>query len=316
MLPERLLKKLQDITHCPETLQRAKLRVQAFTRNRMMGFACTISLLFDMRTTTLQTRLNNFFAHNGGGVPISQQAFSKLRANFDHSPFETMVRELVKEEYSGKYELPLWNGYYILANDGTYLQLPRNDVLREEFGTRGGDDFCPFAGVSVLFDVLHGWVLDANMTKANMNEREECKKHIEFLRQELPHVAEQSILTVDRGYLSTNLLETMQDSPLKFLARCQASFLSPINNAPMGDSVVTLKQGGTVRVIKFMPLTGEVETLVTNLLDIPADEFPALYAMRRGIETAYHRLKKNCAWRNYRAKLQTPRVRIFGPAWR
>lgn len=302
MLPERLLEEMKDITLRPETVLQAKLRVEAFTRNRRMDFASAVSFLLDMRTTTLQTRLNKFFGHNGGGDPISQQAFSKLRANFDHSPFETMVRELVKEEYSGKYELPLWNGYHILANDGTYLQLPRNDTLRTEFGTRGGDGFCPFAGVSTLYDVMHGWVLDAVITHANMNEREECEKHIEFLRQELPHIAEKSILTADRGYLSAKLLETLQASPLKFLARCQASFLSPINNAPMGDSIVTLKRGGTVRVIKFALSTGEVETLVTNLLDIPAQEFPALYAMRWGIETAYYRLKRELCVEKFSGK--------------
>jgi len=302
MLPEWLLKELQDITVCPETLQRAKLQAQAFTRNQKMDFASAVSFLLDMRTTTVQTRLNVFFAHNGGGDPISQQGFSKLRANFDHSPFETMVRALVKEEYSGKYELPLWNDYHILADDGTYLQLPRNDVLRKEFGTHGGDGFCPFAGVSMLFDVLHGWVLDAIMTHSNMNEREECEKHIEFLWQELPHIAQKAILLLDRGYLSADLLETLQASPLKFLARCQASFLSPISNAPMGDSVVTLKRGGTVRVIKFTLSTGEVETLLTNLLDIPAEEFPGLYAMRWAIETAYHRLKRELCVEKFSGK--------------
>ena len=115
MLPERLLKELQAIVLCPETLERAKVRAQAFIRNRKMNFVSAVSFLLDMRTTTLQTRLNCFFPHNGGGDPISQQAFSKLRANFDHSPFETMVRTLVKEEYSGKYELPLWCGYHVLA---------------------------------------------------------------------------------------------------------------------------------------------------------------------------------------------------------
>ena len=140
------------------------------------------------------------------------------------------------------------------------------------------------------------------MTHSNMNEREECERHIEFLRQELPHIAEKAILLLDRGYLSADLLETLQGSPLKFLARCQASFLSPISNAPMGDSVLTLKRGGTVRVIKFMLSTGEVETLVTNLLDIPAEEFPALYAMRWGIETAYHRLKRELCVEKFSGK--------------
>jgi len=78
------------------TLEAARLHEKAFTRNRSMPFTNALYCMLDMRTTTLQTRLNAFFRHNGGGNPISQQAFSKLRANFDHSPFEKIVRGLVK----------------------------------------------------------------------------------------------------------------------------------------------------------------------------------------------------------------------------
>ena len=92
-----------------------------------MSFQDALTFMLDMRKTTLQTRLNLYFERVKGGDPISQQAFSKLRMKFNHSPFETMVRELVKKEYCGQYQLPLWNGYHVLAIDGSYLQLPRVD---------------------------------------------------------------------------------------------------------------------------------------------------------------------------------------------
>ncbi|MDR1704142.1 MAG: hypothetical protein LBS19_05610 [Clostridiales bacterium] len=41
----------------------------------------------------------------------------------------------------------------------TLFQLPRAEGLRWDFGVRGSG-ICPMAGVSVLFDVLHGWALD------------------------------------------------------------------------------------------------------------------------------------------------------------
>jgi len=82
-----------------------------------------------------------------------------------------------------------------------YLQLPRTDELRKEFGLTGGSTM-PGAGVSILYDVLNGWVLDPIITSANMNERAECEKHIDFLRNELPHTADSVIFTLDRGYPS------------------------------------------------------------------------------------------------------------------
>ena len=98
---------LMSIANAQVTLDTARLRENAFTRKRKMSFAGAVSFLLDMRKTTLQTRLNLYFQRTEGGAPISQQAFSKLRMNFDHSPFETTVRECVKKEYSGQHELPL-----------------------------------------------------------------------------------------------------------------------------------------------------------------------------------------------------------------
>jgi hypothetical protein len=297
----QLLTLLQNIINDTKTLVTARLLDQAFTRIRKMTFAATLCFLLDMRKTTLQTRLNLFFDQTGGGTPISQQAFSKRRNNFDHSPFVIMLRESVNEEYSGNYELPLWNNLHVLGVDGSYLQLPQTLILAREFGIRGGGDR-PSAGISVLYDVLHGWVLDATITHTNMNERTECEKHLNFLLQQLPHIAKNSVILLDRGYPSLNLLKILTGSGIKFLVRCPSLFAVPINNAPIGDSVVTLKNGICVRVIKFMLSSGEIEVLATNLFDIPVSEFPQLYALRWGVEVAYFKLKRELCVEKFSGK--------------
>jgi hypothetical protein len=301
MMILELLTRLKNIMHNSKTLEESKLRNNAFTRNRKMPFASAISFLLDMRKTTLQTRLNLFFGQTKEVEPISQQAFSKLRANFDHSPFETMVRELVQAEYSGRYELPLWHKLHVLAVDGSYAQLPITPLLAAEFGIRGGGNR-PSAGISVLYDVLHGWALDPIITHTNMNERAECEKHIDFLWRELPHIAANSVILLDRGYPSLDLLKKLQDSRLKYLARCNSMFVSEIKAAPIGSSVVRLKNGISVRVIKFVLSSGETETLATNLFDISETEFPQLYALRWGIEVAYFRLKRELCVEKFSGK--------------
>jgi len=301
MVNFELLELLKTMTCCKETLNVARFSENSFTRNRDMSFPDALAFMLDMRKTTLQTRLNLYFEHGkGGSEPISQQAFSKLRMKFDHSPFEAMVRELVKKEYSGQYELPLWNGYHVFAIDGSYLQLPRVDTLRNEYGVRGGT--CPSAGISVLYDVLHGWALDPIITQANMNERVECEKHIEFLCQKLAHITENSIILIDRGYPSLDLLKKLQGSGLKFLARCSSKFVSEINAAPKGDSIVTLKNDISVRVIKFELPSGEIETLVSNLFELQESLFPELYILRWGIESGYFRLKRELCVEKFSGK--------------
>jgi len=292
---------LKNIANSPITLNYARFRDSAFTRNRGMPFSSALAFMVDMRKTTLQTRLNLYFGHKRGD-PISQQAFSKLRMNFDHSPFVTMVRESVKKEYSGQYDLPLWHNYHVFGIDGSSLQLPRVDALREEFGVRGRGGTCPCAGTSILYDVLHGWAIDPILARADMNEREGCKKHISFLTGKLPHIAEKSIVLLDRGYPSLDLIRELQGSGVKFLARCNSHFLSEINNAPLGDSIATLKNGVSVRVIKFKLPSDEIEVLVSNLFDLPESIFPELYSLRWGIEVAYFRLKRQICVEKFSGK--------------
>jgi hypothetical protein len=295
------LELISFIANAQSTLNTARVQKNAFTRKRKMSFASALSFLLDMRKTTLQTRLNLYFQHTEGGDPISQQAFSKLRMNFDHSPFETMVRESVKKEYSGQYALPLWCGFHVFAVDGSYLQLPRTDELRIEYGVRGGGDL-PSAGISVLYDVLHGWPLDPSITHTDMNERFECEKHIRFLCESLPHIAEKTILTIDRGYPSLDLFARLHSSPLKFVARCSSKSMPEINAAPFGDTNVTLKNGVSVRVIKFALPAGEVETLATNLFAFPPEAILELYTMRWSIESAYFRLKQELSVEKFSGK--------------
>jgi len=116
------LKTIDAVRDCPATLKTARLKAEAFTRNRGMSFRQAPSFILDMSKTTLQTRLNLFYDKTKGGEPISQQAFSKLRMNFDHSPFEKMVRATVAKQYSEIFDMPMFCGYHVFAVDGSYIR--------------------------------------------------------------------------------------------------------------------------------------------------------------------------------------------------
>jgi hypothetical protein len=177
--------------------------------------------------------------------------------------------------------------------------------MREEFGTRGRGHICPCAGVSVLFDVLQGWAADAIFEGGNRNERSACARHIDFLLRELPNAAQNTIILLDRGYPSYELFEKMSRNGLQFLARCGEVSFPAVVNAQMGESVVTAKnpkkckQSLKLRVFKFTLPSGGIETLATNLFEIPAALLPELYQMRWGIETLYHKLKRELCVENF-----------------
>ena len=283
----------RELAQDPQVLEVLRRNDKAFTRKREggMGFSDALCILLDMCKTTLQTRLNRFYSNEKGGEPIKQPSFTKLRANFDHTPFELMVRQTVEEEYSGRYELPTWRGFHLFAVDGSYLQLPASPALAKAFGIRGGGNR-PSAGISVLYDVLHGWVIDPIITRTDMNEREQLKNHVDYLCGVLPDIAAKTLLLLDRGYPSQEIFAKLEEEGLHFCARCQRGMWKDVDAAPMGSSLVTLKSGQVLRVVKFLLSSGEIETLASNLFDLPEADFPALYAMRWGVETMYHTLKK------------------------
>ena len=291
-------------------MQRARLSERFFTRTRKISFPDIMKFFMDMNKTSLQTRLNDFFKKNIGGKPMSQQAFSEMRSHFNHYPFEATFRALVAEEYSGKYELPTFHGYNVLADDGSYLKLPNTAELRDIYGTRGPGERAS-AGISILYDVLHGWPLDPIITSCDMNEREICKQHLVYLREQMPQLYGKILLLLDRGYPSQDLLNELQNSGIKYLVRCAKNYCTEVQTAPMGDSLVILKNGILVRVYKFVLPSGEVETLLTNLFDEPAEIFPDLYAMRWGIETMYSLLKNTLLVENFSGRTQNTVLQDF-----
>lgn len=293
---------IKAIIKDPKTLAEAKKALGVFTRKPNFTFKDALKFMLDMNKTSLQTRLDDFYIKTKNGErPVSQQYFSRLRDLFDHSPFEKMFRAVVKEEYSNRNNLPNWNGYHLLAVDGSKMQLPPDEKLREEFGvTLPGNN--PAAGVSILHDLQNNWILDAILTHYNMNEKLEFKKHIEYLCTEFPDIAQNSIILGDRGIPSFEILEFMQSKELKYLFRCRKNFSTEIMEAPMGESEVILPNGVTVRVIKTILPSNELEILLTNLFDISMGDIIILYFKRWGIETMYSRLKETVSIEKFSGK--------------
>lgn len=292
---------IRKIAISKETMEKARTNLKYFTRNRTMPFSDLIYFLLNPAKECMQTRLNNFFKVTGKrGTRMTQQAISKARSHFDHSPFEEMARKHVEIEYSGEFPLETWNGYHVFGIDGSTAILPNSLELINEFGTskNASDTKVPCAGISILCDVLHDWIIDASINKHPQNERESAKKHITFLQNNMAHL-EKKLILFDRGYPSPDMFKYLQERNINYLMRCQKSFIKSTDNAPLGDSVAVLKNGLAVRVFKFILDSGTEETLITNLFDIPSDELPGLYFLRWGVEGKYDVLKNKIELENF-----------------
>ena len=71
----------------PRTLEEARTETRHFTRSRKMPFARLLEYLLHGSKGATQSVLNEFLQGSEEGIHMTQQALSKARTHFDHSPF-------------------------------------------------------------------------------------------------------------------------------------------------------------------------------------------------------------------------------------
>lgn len=118
-----------SIVRAVSTLNESRLKPEYFTRNRKLPFEKLLKFLLSMHKTSSQSALNNFFEN--GGETMSQQALSKARSKFDHTPFSKLF-DGVRDAFYGKEYLDEMNKYHgklIIAIDGSETVLPNLPTL-------------------------------------------------------------------------------------------------------------------------------------------------------------------------------------------
>lgn len=192
-----------------------------------------------------------------------------------------------------------WRGYSVYGIDGSTVQIPKSRNVREAFDAAECET--PLARISQLVEVYSGLVMNSRIDSVTVGEREMALDHFHRM---LPN----SLILLDRGYPAGWLFAAMEACGHKVLARvsrdsfaCVTDFLespdierivsidltrestkfSQENNIPIGPV--------RMRLVKVVLSTGEIEVLMTNILDttVPPDELGKLYFTRWGCETSY-----------------------------
>ena len=96
------------------TLEEARTSPKYFTRRRKMPFDKLLQYLLCGCKGAAQAVLNEFFQRTGDTIHMTQQALSKARSHFDHSPF--MMRQFTRST--------IWN-VTVFFRDGMAIRLLR-----------------------------------------------------------------------------------------------------------------------------------------------------------------------------------------------
>jgi hypothetical protein len=300
---------LRTILFSTQFLEQAKKNYSCFTRKRKLTLVTMFSLLINLVRTSSQTCLDRFFQLFGDSstTSVSQQAFSKARQKIDWHSCQLLFRETVKRIY--QHAIITWHGFNVLAIDGSKIQLPSDPKLKAIFGTVGRNDSAPTAQSSVLYDVLNGYIVDANCQPMSVDERTMAIEHLEQLKEISSNY--KNLVLFDRGYPSFELIKKCVSMDITFVMRVKTKFNCEIDNLPLGCHNFILQKNHEesikVRVIKFkLPKSKETETLITNLFDysLGIKAFRKLYFKRWPIEVQYGNSKHKLEIENFSGRTE------------
>ena len=278
-------------------VEKAKMRIQDFTRNRKFSFADTVFVVLNKTGRGIRSAIRAYRETvKREEESYSQQAFSKGRMRIKWEAFQELYQLSVKSFYESA-DFKKYRGYRVSAIDGSKLSLPTHPDTVNEFGVQKSTGNQAQALASSLCDVLNGVVIDASLDRHDASERELAKQHIERLSEIR---TEKELLLFDRGYPSSDLIKHIEEKGFKYVIRTNANqAVLLIKKAKTDDEIVTHTFRAknislTVRFVQLrIPGSDETEYLITNLFDsdFTKDDFLNIYHMRWGIETRYDDLK-------------------------
>lgn len=291
-----VFEKFNNILHSDSFKETYRMHDKDFTRNRKLGFGDLCLMILRGSKNGVQAGINEFLHYVKSDVEsYSNAAFCKARQKINPDAFKYLV-DVEVEEYYGKENIKLYNGYRIFAIDGTDFNLPNSESLLEEFGSeKFSAGYQVQAQVSCMYDVLNNIIVDSIIAPFNTSERDLAQEHVKNFALHKPG---KDIVTMDRGYPSEDILSTLENQGYKYVLRTnKKEFFREIRDVKKPDEIVERKcknrETLRFRVVTVQLENGTEETLLTNLFDenMNAKDLGDIYRLRWGIETAYDRLK-------------------------
>jgi hypothetical protein len=247
---------------------------------------------------------------------FTKSAFVQYRKKLKPEIFQHLSDVIVQEFYTdNELGVKLWNGFRVFGVDGSVLTLPQTDELRNIYGEQKNQNQSGVvqARVSVLYDVLNNIVIEGILSPLTTGEGKLALEH-------LLHVNENDLIIYDRGYPSFELIYNHIKQNSNFVIRSKGSFsnitsafikrgkstqivdIYPGQHNKIIDKEYDKDTSVKVRLVRVELPSGEVELLITSLLDFTiykTIDFKELYFKRWGIETFYDELKNKLKVENF-----------------
>jgi hypothetical protein len=300
----------------PVTIDSYRARPEDFTRDRCLTFPLTCVAILKDWTKPADERLANLFGNDGFGdmskCPTAS-AFYQARAKLMPAFFQAWTHIAVQFYYDNYPRESLvidWRGKHLIAIDCTTINLPDTPETRSCYSIHTNkipDSESVYGLASFAYDVLNDMPINACMGKA------QAEKNLLFNNQ-LDHLGSDTIGILDRGYADYEVVAKLSmhgtDFVIRFPLTSTYKVVEEFAKSDSIDEIVSLEASSRfkrqvkagllpeqvlVRLVKIFLDDGEMEVLVTSLLDrkkYKYSDFKWLYGKRWGVEGGFLRFKK------------------------
>ncbi|MRX78991.1 hypothetical protein GJU39_23305, partial [Pedobacter petrophilus] len=181
---------------------------QDFTRNRKQPFTASLLLMINFLRKSLTIEIDGFLSYLKGHFHLiklqgfTSSAFIQNRKKINPKVFQHLSAVITENFYTSENDgLKLWNGFRVLAVDGSRITLPNTAELRKRFGAAKNQSEVEIvqAKTSILYDVLNKITLDAILDGQDKGEQELALRHAHCWQKK-------DLIIYDRGYPSYDFM--------------------------------------------------------------------------------------------------------------
>jgi hypothetical protein len=265
-----------------------------------------------------QRRRSRHDPRGSGQTTVSEEAFTKARRKLPNSFWLALVVLLSKRFFQEHGAATRWRGYRLLAMDGTCINLPGWQRLRQYFGSAGCGKGRRKTQVRMVLLQCPLVRMPVAYTLAPLSQGETT-----LALELLEHVRADDLVLLDRGFFSYGLLARIHQRGAVFAIRLKKKVrLRRLRSLGFKDQLVywrpkkvrqkagteALPATMTLRLIRYQIPGFRASTLLTNQTDtrrITRDDWvrfvtdtepsrslqPGLYHRRWEIETTFRELK-------------------------
>lgn len=312
----KIIEKIKSKIHDPDYKMDNRISSKDFTRERKMPFTLLVLFMLNIVKRTLQKELADFMDLVSGKNNITKSAFSQSRVKLKPEAFIDLNEVLLEEFYTDNI-VKKWKEFRICAIDGSTINLPYSEDILKTFGSNrnSAELILPMARISSFYDVLNEMILDSRIENYYTGELDLAIFHIEKAKKD-------DLILFDRGYAAVWLFYYLVKKNIAFVVRTKERFISEIEpfwNSKEKSKIIEIKNCSEasqkrlqemgmefrpikVRLVKVILANGEIEVLITSLIDeekYPTPIFKDLYFQRWGIEVNYDHLKNNIQLENF-----------------